>query len=162
MLQIIWVACAVVIITAALRAEHSKRAARTGREAVAVLYLAAGALVNLVFLATGEDYADFADSAYIPSVRNTWRSLVVPNHYLFISLLIGFEAAVGLLVLGGGKRAQVGLAAAIAFHVALLSFGWGFFVWSIPMIGALSLLFRAQRQPDQTPVEAVLPHARAA
>lgn len=29
-------------------------------------------------------------------------------------------AAVGVLVLAGGKRAQLGLAAAIAFHVALL------------------------------------------
>jgi hypothetical protein len=88
--------------------------------------------------------------------------MVVPNHHLFISLLIGFEVAVGLLVLGGGKRTQVGLAAAIAFHVALLSFGWGFFVWSIPMIGALCLLLGAERQPDHTPVEVVLSHARAA
>jgi uncharacterized membrane protein YphA (DoxX/SURF4 family) len=162
MLQIIWVLCAAVIIIAALRAQHSKRATRTGRLAVAVLYLAAGALVNAVFVASGEDYADFANSAYIPFVRDTWRSLVVPNHDLFISLLILFEAIVGLLVLSGGKRTRVGLAAAIAFHVALLSFGWGFYLWSIPMIGALSLLLRAERQPDHTPLKVVLPHARAA
>ena len=44
-----------------------------------------------MFLATGEDYGDFADGAYIPLVRDTWQSLVVPNHHIFISLLIAFE-----------------------------------------------------------------------
>lgn len=112
-LQVVWVTCAVVIITASLRARYNRRVARTGVVAVAVLYLGAGALVNAVFLATGEDYADFADGSYIPFVRDTWRDLVVPNHDLFISLLIAFEAAVGLLVLSDGKRAQLGLAAAM-------------------------------------------------
>ena len=105
----------------------------------------------------------WVDGAYIPFVRETWRSLVVPNHGLFISLLIVFETAVGLLVLSGGKRTQLGLAAAIAFHIALLAFGWGFYLWSMPMIGALVLLLRAERQPDHRRVDvAVVPHARAA
>jgi hypothetical protein len=162
MLPIIWVICSLVIITAAIRAGGSRRAARVGQFAVAVLFLAAGALVNAVFLATGEDYGDFADGAYLAFVRDTWRDLVVPNHILFISLLVAFETAVALLVLAGGNRAQLGLAAAIAFHVALLSFGWGFFLWSIPMIWALSRLLRAERQPAPASVTAVIQHARAA
>jgi hypothetical protein len=164
-LPIIWATCAVVIVTAAIRAGRSRRAARTGRLAVAVLFLGAGALVNATFLATGDDYADFADGAYLAFVRDTWRDLVVPSHYLFISLLVAFEAAVGLLVLAGGKRTQLGYVAAIAFHVVLLSFGWGFYLWSIPMIWALSVLLRAERQPRSTPVTAVteaMPHANAA
>src|SRR5688500_8737835 len=99
MLQIVWLACAAVIIGAALRAQGNKQAARIGRIAVAVLYLAAGALVNAALLVTGEDYADFADASYIPFVRDTWRDVVVPNHYLFIAALIVFEAVVGLVVL---------------------------------------------------------------
>jgi hypothetical protein len=80
-------------------------------------------------------------------VRDTWRTLVVPNHVLFISILIVYEAAVGLLVLSGGRRAEVGLIGAIGFHIALLSFGgWGFYLWSIPMLVALSLLLRAQHR----------------
>lgn len=160
MLQLIWVACAVVIIAAAVRARHSRRATRTGRWAVGLLYLAAGALVNAVFLATGEDYAEFADASYIPFVRDTWGSLVVPNHYVFISLLIVFETAVGLLALAGAGRTQLGYVAAIAFHVALLSFGWGFYLWSIPMIGALGLLLRAERQPRPVPVARELSDAQ--
>ena len=78
-------------------------------------------------------------------MRGTWRSLVVPNHDLFISLLIAFELAVGVLVLSSGRRAELGLVGAIGFHPALLSFGWGFYLWSIPMLVALVLLLRARR-----------------
>jgi hypothetical protein len=162
MLPVIWVTCAVVIVTAAIRAGHDRRAARVGPWAVAVLFLGAGALVNAIFLATGEDYADFADGAYVAFVGDTWRDVVVPNRHLFISLLIAFETAIGLLVLAGGKRTQLGYVAAIAFHVALLSFGWGFYLWAIPMIGAFSLLLRAERQPSSRPVTVVIPDAKAA
>ncbi len=162
MLQLLWTACGLVILVAACKSQGSERAARVGRIVVAVLYLAAGALVNAVFLLTGTDYADFADGSYIPFVRDTWRSLVVPNHDFFIWVLVAFEAAVGMLVLRGGKRAQLGLAAAIAFHVALLSFGWGFYLWAVPMIGALSLLLRAERRRTQAPAIPELAHAEAA
>jgi hypothetical protein len=145
MLQVVWIACAVAIVVAAVRTRRGTDALRMGRLAVAMLYLGAGALVNAVLLATGEDYAKFADQAYIGFVRHTWRSLVVPNHVLFISLLVIFEATVGVLVLSGGRRTQLGLTAAIAFHCALLSFGWGFYLWSIPMIAALTVLLRAER-----------------
>jgi len=162
MLPVIWVICAVVIVAAAVRARRSRRAARVGRWAVAVLFLGAGALVNVIFLATGDDYAEFADGAYIRFVGDTWRDLVVPNHHLFISLLIAFETVVGVLMIAGGRRAQLGLVAAIAFHVALLSFGWGFYLWSVPMIAAFGLLLRAARQPSSMNVAAVIHHAKAA
>jgi hypothetical protein len=81
----------------------------------------------------------------------------VPNHDVFIALLIAFEAAVGLLALMGGGRTRLAYAAAIAFHVALLSFGWGFYLWSVPMIGSLvTLLLRERAEPDE-PDERVAP-----
>jgi hypothetical protein len=162
MLPVIWVTCAVVIIAAAVRAGRNPRAARIGRWAVALLFLGAGALVNAIFLATGDDYAEFADGAYLRFVSDTWRELVVPNHHLFISLLIAFETIVGLLVLAGGRRAELGFEAAIVFHVALLSFGWGFYLWSIPMIAAFSLHLRAARHPSGMAVTAVIHHAEVA
>ena len=158
----LWLACAVVIIGAAIRSRHSQRAAAVGRQTVAALYLGAGALVNAIFLATGEDYRKFADGTYIAFVHHTWRDLVVPNHLVFISALIVFEAAVGLLVLSGGRRAEIGLSAAIAFHVALLSFGWGFFLWSIPMIAAFVQLLRANRLGMVVTVPAGTVYAKAA
>jgi hypothetical protein len=145
LLPIIWVSCAIAIITAAVRARRHPRALRTGRIAVAVLYVGAGAAVNALLLLRGEDYAEFAAGSPIAFVRDTWRALVVPNHELFISALICFELVVGLLALAGGRRTQVAYLSAIAFHVALLSFGWGFWMWSVPMIAALSSLLRYER-----------------
>ena len=147
MLPVVWVTLGAIIFAASLRAARSLRARRAGRLAVGVLYIGAGALVNAAFLARGDDYEKFADGSYIPYVRDTWRSLVVPNHDVFISALIAYELAVGVLVLSGGRRAQLGLVGAIGFHVALLSFGWGFYLWSLPMLVALALLLRAERQP---------------
>ena len=144
MLPLLWVACAIAIAAAAIRSRHDDTR-RFGRVAVAVLYLAAGAAVNTWYLLRGDDYDGFADASPIPFVRDTWQSLVVPDHDIFISVLIAFELAVGVLAVLGGKRTQLAYVAAIAFHVALLSFGWGFFLWSIPMIAALTTLLRAER-----------------
>lgn len=116
-----------------------------GRRGFATLYVGAGAAVNGFFLARGDDYERFADGAYVPFVRDTWRSVVVPEHHLWIGLLITFELAVGLLVLVGGRWTELAYVGAIGFHVALLSFGWGFYLWSLPMIAALVTLLRAER-----------------
>lgn len=146
MMPIVWATLGVVILAAAMRCHRSPRALKLGMRAVALLYIGAGALVNAYFLARGEDYEGFADGAYISFVRETWRSLVLPNHELFISALIVFELAVGLLVLRGGWQATLGLVGAIGFHVGLLAFGWGFYLWAVPMLVALGLLLRAHRQ----------------
>jgi hypothetical protein len=146
MLPVIWVACAIAVVTAAVRSRRHSSALWFGRVAVGVLYVGAGAVVNAIFLLRGDDYAKFADGAYIAFVRHTWRSLVVPNHDVWILLLILFELVVGVLAWSGGGRTQVAYVAAIAFHVALLSFGWGFYMWSLPMIWALSTLMRAERR----------------
>ena len=158
MLPVVWLILGGITFAAAVRAARSPRARRAGRLAVGVLYIGAGALVNAAFLARGDDYEKFADGSYIHYVRDTWRSLVVPNHDVFISTLIVYELAVGVLVLSGGRRTQLGLVGALGFHVALLSFGWGFYLWSLPMLVALALLLRAERQsatsgPQTNPAE---------
>jgi hypothetical protein len=53
-----------------------------------------------------------------------------------------FEVAVGLLILAGGPRARLGLLAAVAFHLGLMLFGWGFWCWSVPMLAMLVALLR--------------------
>ena len=145
LLPILWVGCAVVIVRAAMRSSRHPDALATGRRAVAVLYIGAGAAVNALFLLRGDDYETFADGSAIGFVRDTWRSVVVPDHDLFIGALIAFELTVGVLALAGGRRTQLAYAAAIAFHVALLSFGWGFALWSVPMVASLVTLFRQER-----------------
>lgn len=144
-LPVMWVTLGVVIVTCSLRAARSRRAYVTGVTAVSLLWVGAGALVNAYFLARGDDYSGFADGASTSFVTDTWESLVVPHHSLFIGLLILFEATAGAMVIVEGHVRQVALMLLVAFDIALVSFGWGFLVWSIPMATALTLLWRADR-----------------
>jgi len=148
----IWVILGAVIFVCSLRASTSAPARRRARFALAWLYIGAGALVNLGLLLSGADYADFAKGSYIPFVRDTWNSLVVPHQAVFIPILIAFEVVVGLLAIRGGRSTRVALVGAIGFHVGLLAFGWGFYVWSVPMLFALAMLLRADiRETAQSP-----------
>jgi uncharacterized membrane protein YphA (DoxX/SURF4 family) len=113
--------------------------------AVSVLWVVAGAGANGYFLARGEDFSGFADGASTGFVRETWESVVVRHRTIFIGLLIAFEAVAGVLVLVGGRIRQAALVLLIAFNVALVSFGWGFLVWSVPLVLGLCLLWRAGR-----------------
>jgi hypothetical protein len=148
-LSIIWPTCAIVIVVAAFRSRRHEEALRTGRLGFAVLYIGAGAAVNAWFLVRGDDYAEFADGAALDVVRETWRDLVVPNHDWWIAALVVFELTIGSLALVGGRWSRVAYGLAIAFHVALLSFGWGFALWSVPMIAALATLLNAERRAEQ-------------
>jgi hypothetical protein len=86
------------------------------------------------------DYGDFADQAHFGWVTTAWRAVVAPNHDLFIGFLVG------VLILSGGRKTQLGLIGAIGFHLALWLFGWGVSVYSLLMLPALALLLRAERR----------------
>jgi hypothetical protein len=131
------------------------RARRLGEIAFASLFIGAGALVNSYYLVTGYRYADFAEDAPFAFVRDTWRSIVVPHAPIWIGLLIVFELTVGLLVLSGGGRAQIGLVAAIGMHLALPVFGSMTTVWALVMLLAFGLLLRAEFHAN-SPARAVL------
>lgn len=145
LLPTVWASLGVLIVVCSIYARRSRRAYTVGIVAVSVLWTAAGAAVNGYFLWRGDDYSGFADGASTAFVRDTWESLVVPNHGLFIGLLIAFEAAVGLLVLVAGPLRQAALLLLIWFNIALLAFGWAYLVWTVPMVAALTLLRRADR-----------------
>lgn len=141
---VLWMVLGITTLVASTRAHRSERARLVGRWALGALFVLAGACINAWYLLTGVDYAGFADGSYIPFVRETWQSVVGPNQPLFIGLLVAFEAVVGVLVVLGGRRTQVALVAMIGFHVALMSFGWFFWAWSLPMLTALAFLLRAE------------------
>lgn len=140
----IWLTLGATALVAGLRARRRPRWLSIGRWALALLFVPAGALANAVLLATGADYAGFADGSAFAFVTDTWRTLVAPNQGLFIGALIVFEAAIGVLVVSR-RLVQPAMIAMIGFHVALIAFGWGFLLWSGPMLVALVGLLRAQR-----------------
>ena len=61
---------------------------------------------------------------------------MIPNVYYLIPVLAVFELAVGVLILGRHYR-RVGIAVATVFTLTLTLFGWGFFLWSGPVLALL-------------------------
>ncbi|MGZ4571582.1 MAG: hypothetical protein ACXVYC_10985 [Blastococcus sp.] len=144
---IVWLVCGVTAIVASVLAARSRRAMIVGRVAVGALMLVGGAVVNAAYLWFGlRDYTAFADPAHFRWVTDAWRAVVAPNQALFINLLIAFEAVVGILILSGGRRTQLGLVGAIGFHAALWLFGWIETVYVLVMLPPLVLLLLAERR----------------
>jgi hypothetical protein len=116
------------------------RAASVGRLAFGLLF-AGGSAVHVAIVVTGpETYRHFADTAFIPLVKQAWLTVFMPHAALLGLLLAAFELTVGLLILAGGRKTTLGLLAAIAFHLGLMLFGWGFWFWSVPMLAMLVAL----------------------
>jgi hypothetical protein len=79
-------------------------------------------------------------------VTAAWRAVVAPNQYLFVGLLVAFEAVVGVLILSGGRRTQLGLIGAIGFHLALWLLGWFVTIYCLIMLPALLLLLGTEQR----------------
>jgi len=146
LVQVAWGVLGVIVIGGALFAHRSLTAYRVAIGALALLYLPFGAAVHAWYLATDVSYSGFTDWSWSSFVTDTWESLVVPHDWMFIGLLIAFEATVGVLVLIAGRPRRTALMLVVAFHVALVSFGWAYLVWVVPMVAAMVLLLRAGRQ----------------
>jgi hypothetical protein len=159
LVQVAWVVLGIVVVVGAAFAHRSRVAHDLAIAALAALFLPAGAAVHAFYLASGVSYSGFADWSWSSFVTETWESLVVPNDWFFIGLLIVFEATVGLLVLWPGRPRRIGLWLIAAFHVALLSFGWVYLVWVVPMLAAIALLLRSERRPVLEPPGPVATHA---
>jgi hypothetical protein len=157
----IWIGLGALVCVSSLYAGVNRTAYRTGIGAVSALWVLGGAAVNVSFLARGDDYSGFANLASTAFVRETWESLVVPHHLIFIGLLVAFEALAGALVLVEGQVRQTALLALIAFNVLLLSFGWVYLIWSVPLVLALTALWRTGRAkaPGDRPFEPANPGA---
>ena len=150
--KVMWLVLGATVIVASVRADRSNRARLVARVALGVLFLVFGACVNLIYLITDWDsFAAFGQMSQFALVRDTWASVVAPGTGVFIGALIVGEAIAGGLVLSGGRRLAAGLVLLVAFHAGLLFFGWWLWLYAVPMLGALTLLLRAQRRHEQDP-----------
>jgi hypothetical protein len=140
-----WGTLGLTIVVSAVLASRHRAALAVGIGAVSVLWVVAGAGANLAMLLDGTTYTGFAGGSAIPFVRDTWESLVVPHHHVFIGLLIAGEALAGVLVLFPGRLREAALGALVCFNATLVVFGWAFAIWAVPLVAALVLLLRAER-----------------
>ena len=144
---ILWLVCGAATVVAAPLAARSRQARSIGRAAVGVLFIFGGALLHVINLATGGDYAGFADPAHFAWVTHAWNAVVVPDHVLFIGLLAVFEVTAGVLAISGGRRTQLGCTRGIdRADLALWLFGWTETLWVLIMLPAMLLLLRAERR----------------
>lgn len=88
-------------------------------------------------------YRHFATSSFLPFVRHGWADIVMADPVVWGLLLAAGEAALGALLLVGGRAAKAGWVGVVAFHLLLMLFGFGFWLWSVPAVIILVQLLRA-------------------
>ncbi|WP_228389273.1 hypothetical protein [Cumulibacter manganitolerans] len=87
-------------------------------------------------------YRTFASGSYLGFVREKWATVFMARPRTWALLLAGGEMAIGAGLLGGGRAAELGWLAAIGFHLLLMLFGFGFWLYAVP---ALAVIVRAAR-----------------
>jgi hypothetical protein len=112
------------------------------RRFVGGFYLVMGGINAGIVAADPATYRTFADGAFWPFVTDTWHDVVMTHPVPWILALATGEVVLGLLLLRGGAAARAGWVGVIVFHVLLMSFGFGFWLWSVP---ALLVLVAAAR-----------------
>ena len=119
--------------------------ARSGtlRRAVGCFFLFTGGVHLGMVAADVEVYRHFADGSMLPFVRDGWSDVFMAHAVLWALLVMAGELMMGLLLLRGGAAAKVGWAGVIAFHACLMLFGWGFWLWSVPVL--VLLVWAARR-----------------
>jgi hypothetical protein len=113
------------------------------RRFVGGFYLTMGGVNAGIVFADPTTYAHFADGSFLGFVRSTWRDVVMSTPALWGMLLAGGEIVLGVLLLRGGRGARIGWAGVLVFHVLLMLFGPGTWVWCIPVLVVLLPVARA-------------------
>jgi hypothetical protein len=118
----------------AVRADQSRRApgsrptAGLGwdvwRAVIGLAYLAAA--FNTVYTLPRSDeegmFDDYAEGAWFGFLEDYMSNVFNPNGELFMTLVIVFEVAVGLLILNRGRGVDVGVVASVGWVLAVLPF----------------------------------------
>ena len=113
-----------------------------GRRLVGGLFLVTGGIHLGIVAADTEYYRPFGDRALFGFVRTGWAEVFMA-HPVFWGLMMALgEITLGVLLLAGGRPARVGWVGVIAFHVLLMLFGFGFWLWCLPALAILVTLAR--------------------
>jgi hypothetical protein len=117
--------------------------AREIRRCVGGFYLVMGGINAGIVLSDPRAYQHFADGAYLDFVTQRWHDVVMANPSFWGLLLAAGEILLGTLLLHGGPAARIGWVGVLAFHVLLMLFGPGTWLWCIPALAVLVPAARA-------------------
>ncbi|HEY3560622.1 MAG TPA: hypothetical protein VGL05_24320 [Kribbella sp.] len=105
-----------------------------------VALFAAGAAIHVVLaLTTPHSYDGFADAAFFSWTTKAWQQIFMAHPTFWAPLLASAELTIAILLV---TARRIGYTTVIAFHLALMLFGWGFWLWCVP---ALTLALPAAR-----------------
>ncbi|WP_157979551.1 hypothetical protein [Kribbella monticola] len=97
-----------------------------------VLMFGLGSFVHVGLAITNPTtYRPFADAALFGWVREGWEDIFMSDPRLCALLLGAGELLVAVLLI---IARRLGYTAVILFHLALMLFGWGFWLWCIPAL----------------------------
>lgn len=97
-----------------------------------VALFASGACIHVILaLATPRSYDGFADASFFGWVRDGWQNVFMAHPTLWALLLAAAELTIAVLLV---KAHRIGYVAVILFHLALMLFGWGFWLWCVPAL----------------------------
>ena len=127
-----------------LQHERAQRRTRPGlgRRSVGGFFLFTGGIHLGIVAADTEFYRSFADGALFGFVRTGWADVFMADPAFWGLMMVLGEATLGVLLLAGGRAARVGWLGVIAFHLLLMLFGFGFWVWCLPALAVLGTLAR--------------------
>ena len=114
-----------------LRHLHSVPVATT---AVGGFYLAMAGINAGLAIADASLYRHFADAGLFGFVRDGWAQVVMVHPQVWVALLAAAEALIGASLLAGGRFARAGWMGVLAFHVLLLPFGFGVWIYAVPAL----------------------------
>ncbi|NNC39584.1 MAG: hypothetical protein HKN95_02735 [Acidimicrobiia bacterium] len=102
------------------------------RAFIGIAYLAA-AVFNTVYTLPRSDQLDgYADGAWFPFLGDFMRDVFMPNGDLFMILVIAFEVAVAVLILGRGSSVDAGVVASVLWVLAVLPFlAWPYLITNL-------------------------------
>ncbi|WP_341927955.1 hypothetical protein [Nocardioides psychrotolerans] len=109
----------------------------TGRHVVGAFFLVMGGVHLGIVAADPQFYDGFATGGLFPFVREGWDHVVMARPAVYGLLLMAGEVTLGTALLLGGRTARFGWAGVILFHVLLMLFGWGVWLWSVPALAIL-------------------------
>ncbi len=113
-----------------------------GGPVVGGFYLSMGGVHLGIVAADPETYRHFADAGLFGFVRDGWQDIFMAHPAVFGLLLVAGETMLGILLLRGSRATTFGWAGVIAFHLLLMLFGFGIWVWCLPALAALVYLAR--------------------
>jgi hypothetical protein len=114
------------------------------RVSIGGFYLVMAGINIGILEADSGTYRHFADSGLFPFVRHQWQDIVMAAPGVWIGLLAAGEILIGAALVAGGRWTLVGYTAIVAFHVALVLFGWGVLMWSVPVLLLMAVAIRRE------------------